>query len=1053
MSGPVRQVQDSVVVRTALTRPITMLMLLLSAAVLGTIALARIPLELIPSGFSAPFLSVQVPYSNSTAKDVEDKITLPLEQALATTPGLDEISSVSNSGSSRITLVFEGDADMDVAYREVRDRVARARPDLPDDVQQIDIRKESGASIPVAFYGINWDENVENPHDVLEKNLIRAIERIDGVGVVNLFGDEDPHIRIEVDRALAEAANLDIATLVQRLGGSNFTLASGSIRDQGGKYLLRSVAEYRSLEELENLVVGPKDLRLEDVARVVYDRPERERYDRYNGKPSMVMFVVKESQANTVEVCEAIKAAVDSAFERPELANFGVEPLFVQGDTILYSLEQVMDSGMQGGLLALLVLLFFLRRLRLTLIIALAIPLSLFLALPVMYFAGETLNLVSLIGLMICVGLVVDNSVVVAENIARYRRRGLAPFAAALQGASEVALAVTLATMTTMIVFLPAALLSSGPTQFFMIRMVTPVCVSLLASLFVALILIPLASAMLLGNPPASRESTDGGSVSPWRRIDVWWKSKLGALYESTLGRLNLAYGRLLRASLRHRMDVVLVSLLALVSIVIPFRGVHLADGMNLGSRNVNIYYSMPSDTSLEEADAAFRNFERILAEHGKDFGVSGYYAGFDASFGELTVFFHPAKPDEPPFQETAQKVIDLLPERPGWDRRSRLGHSDGAKEDAFPVSIYGQDHETVQTVKERLEPQLARIEGVIGIENRGQDSRRRDELALAVDRTMGERFGVSAGLVANTVAYAIRGTPLPRYTAGDRDIDVMVRYKKADREQVSDLLQFKVRTAAGDVIPLQVLAQREIREGEADLVRNNKRVASLIRLELEPEGRIETMERIRAFLATYRLPDGASFDADHTSREVQDTQRDMIGAMALGTVFIFLLMGFLFESFVLPLSVLPSIPLSFVGVWWFLYLTGENIDPLAGIGIILLLGVVVNNAIVLVDFVNSARAAGMSRTEAIVQAGVLRFRPILMTALTTVGGMLPLAFSRPTGEGIPYNAFGKALVGGMVTATILTLVVVPVTYTVLDDLRVYASGWAGRVIRAIRGR
>ena len=1040
-------------VRLALARPVTMFMVLLSAMVLGAVALSRIPLELIPSGFSPPFMSVRVPYANATAQDVEDKITKPLEQALASTPGLDEISATSTAGQARVTLVFDGDADMDTAYREVRDRVARVRPDLPDDVREVRIRKESGSGIPVAFYGINWDEGVERPDDIIEKHLVRKIERIDGVGLVDRWGGDDPEIRIEVNRGLADAANLNIFRLVQSLGNSNFTLASGQIRDGPDRYLVRSMGEYEDLHELENIVVGPNDLRLSDVATVVYDRPKEERHDRYNGRPSMVLFVIKESQANTVELTDAIREAVKEASQDPALAQFDIRPIFLQGDTIRYSLEQVMNSGLQGGVLALLVLLFFLRRVRLTVIIALSIPLSLFLSLPVMYFTGQTINLVSLIGLMICVGLVVDNSVVVAENIARYRKRGLGPYAAALQGASEVALAITLATMTTLVVFLPAALLSSGPTQFFMVRMVTPVGVSLLASLFVALVLIPLASALLLGDrDPAALATQSTGARARLLRLEARAKAALEVAYERTIGALNRAYGRLLRASLRRRMDVVLLSMLAMASIAIPFEKVPVTSGENFGSRNVNVFYSMPSDTTLDEADRFFRKIEGQLEEKKDEYGLSGYYVGFDTSFGRVQMFFKPPKPGAPPFKEVGKELVEQLPERPGWTKHSQFGESDGAKDDAFVITLYGDEHEAVQDAKEALERAIVQVPGVVGLENRGSDERRRDELALALDRGLATRLGISAELVANTVSSAIRGASLPRYRVGEKEADVIVRYREQDREDLDQLLDYRVPTAGGTSVPIQVVAHKEIRKGEAVLSRNNKRVAALMRLELEPEAREATMGRLREFLSKWKLPEGVTFDADHVVREQQDTQRDLAGAMALGTVFIFLIMAFLFESFILPLSVLPSIPLSFVGVWWFLYLTGEHIDALAGIGIILLLGVVVNNAIVLIDFVNSARAAGLSRTDAIVQAGLLRFRPILMTALTTIGGMLPLALSEPTGEGIPYNAFGKALVGGMVTATVLTLVVVPVTYTYLDDLRTFTRAWLARLLSLGRG-
>lgn len=1044
------RLHDNPVVRTALRRPITMLMIFASVLVLGVIAVLNIPLELIPSGASAPFMSVEVPYSNATAQDVEDKITRPLEAELATTPKVDEISATSSSNRARVNMLFDQDADMDVAYREVRDRVARVRADLPDDVKNVDIQQHSADNIPIAFYGVSWAEGLDSARDIIDRRLIRRLERIEGVGMVASWGKDDREIRIEIDRELAEAANLNIFNIAQQLSASHFNLASGELEEVEGKYLLRSLAKFSSVEELENVVVGPNDLRLDDVADVVYDYPEEERIDRYNGKESMAIFIIKESQANTVEVCERVKAEVAAAASDPALAPFEIEKIFIQGDTIVLSLEQVVDSGLQGGALALFVLLFFLRRLRLTVVIALAIPLSMFMALPFMYFSGQTINLVSLIGLMICIGLVVDNSVVVAENIARYRARGVSRFAAALHGASEVALPIILATATTMVVFLPAALMSSGMTQFFMVRMVTPVCVSLLASLFVALILIPMAAAFLL-----DRDLFAEAEPGTWRhrfmKADQWWKNVLGRAYDATFGKLAVAYGKLLRLSLRRRVDVLLISLLALASLVVPMNpetGVKRALDENMGGRQVSISYIMPQNVTLEEADAFFRELETFFAEHRAEWNAGGELIQIEPGFAEIQIFFDPPEGDEPPYRETGKKIFDMLPTPPGWEKRSHLADSDGGRKAAFPVFIYGDDHGTVQDVKERLSEQLVEIDGVISVLGSSRDDSQREELALSLDPVMAERLGVSAGLVGNTVAYALRGNPLPRFHDEEREIDVWIRYEKQDREELADLLEFKVPTSVGTVVPIRTVTQREVRKGETVLVRNNKRVAALIQLELDPDKRQEAIAAVQTFLAEYRLPPGVSFDSDQEGRELGESNRDLILAALMACLFIFLLMGFLFESFVLPLSVLPAIPLSLVGVWWFLYLTDSDLDALAGIGILLLIGVVVNNAIVLVDFVNGARAQGVERTEAIVQAGVQRFRPILMTALTTVGGMLPLAFADAPPEGIPYGPFGKTLVGGMTTATLLTLVVVPVSYTAFDDLREMMQAWASRLVK-----
>ncbi len=1039
--------RSSSVVRISLLRPIALLMALLSMLVVGTFAVVQIPLEMIPSGFTAPVISVTVNYPDATARDIEERITLPLEASLSTTPALDQIISNSASNYSNIILVFDQDTNMDVAYREVRDRVARVRPDLPTDVKRVDVNKQAADSFPIAFFGIRYPESLSDPNEIIQKKLIQPVNRVDGVGLVRAWGLAEREIRIEVDRSLAEAANLNIFEIAQKLQTSHFNLASGQLRVNEGRYLIRSLATFQTAKDLEKVIVGKNDLRLADVARVTYDFPEREEIARYNGQPTMAMFILKESTANTVDVCERVKKAVEAASKDPALSQFEIKPIFLQGDIIKSSLRQVTDSGLQGGLLAVLVLLLFLKRLRLTLVIALSIPLSMFMALPFMYFSGQTLNLVSLIGLMICIGLVVDNSVVVAENIDRYRHRGVGRFAAALHGASEVALPATLATATTMIVFLPAALMSSGPSRFFMIRMVTPVCVSLLASLFVALVLIPLSAAWFY-----DVDIFADADKRPWlkrlQNIDAAWKHALDVLYDRTLGTVCRGYETLLRAVVVRRFDVVVVALLTMVSIAIPFSAVPVSAEDKFGARQYTITYTMPSDVSIEEADVFFRELEGWFAERREGFGLDGEYLEVEPGIGQLQLFFSPAAAEKEDPALVGQRIFDQLPVPPGWQKRARRGSSDGGEAGVFKLYIFGDDHDTLARVKEEFSQAVLAVEGVKGVVGEQRDSTRRDELALGVDRGLAQRLGVAPSIVGNTVAYAIRGSPLPRFYTENDDIPVWIRYQKSDRERVADLLQFKVPTQGGTPVAIETLVERDVISGQSTLTRTNKRVAVQVKLELDAEQRDKAAVALRTFLQGYNLPPGVSFDPDTESRQSDDMLGNALFALLLASVFIFALMAVLFESVLLPLSVMPSIPLAFVGVWWFLYLTGEAIDGLAIVGIVLLLGVVVNNAIVLIDFINIARGQGLSRDEAIVQGGIQRFRPILMTSATTVLGMIPLAFAAAPADGIPYGAFGKTLVGGMSASTILTLVVVPVFYTMFDDLGAFLLNASRAVFR-----
>jgi HAE1 family hydrophobic/amphiphilic exporter-1 len=596
-------------------------------------------------------------------------------------------------------------------------------------------------------------------------------------------------------------------------------------------------------------------------------------------------------------------------------------------------------------------------------------------------------------------------------------------------------------------VFVPVALIAEGASRFFMIRLVTPVCVSLLASLFVALVLVPLASVAVL----EPRRAAEKRGVWGWiNRIEAAAKRAGDVAYRWTFDALKRAYVALLRRSLQRRFDVFVVALAALGSLAIPWEHVENRHVQTLMTRNLRVQYSMPSETTLAEADAFFRDLEHRLAAIEVDYHATGHYVGFDANSAQVQVFFAAPEPGEPPFETLASQLLTEFPVPPGWEMRSRFAQSDGGRERTFNITLHGEDYQELHRVRSELERQVASIEGVVAVQGSGEDTRQRNELGLAVERGIVERLDIGSDAVARTVAAQLRGATVGRFRTTSGEVDIEVRMREEDRDQFDELLEAPVRSRSAADVPLGSVVRRELVPGEVAIERVNKRVGTVIRLELDDQQREATIARLGAFIAGYRLPEGMSFTADERDAEIRDAQRDLVYAMVLGTIFIFLLMGFLFESFVLPLSVVPSIPLSFVGVWWCLYWTGEHIDELAGIGIVLLLGVVVNNAIVLIDFVNRARGDGLERDAAIVAAGRARFRPILMTALTTIGGLIPLAFSDYVGEGISYGPFGKALVGGMVSATILTLVVVPVTYAWLDDLREGARRWWYKLSRPV---
>ena len=973
-------------------------------------------------------------------QEMLDKATLPLEEELSTVSGLDDVFSFATTGFTRVSMSFKLGTDMDVAYREVRDRVERAKARMPEEVERVMIHKQDAGAIPVMGVGIAVDPGLTDAYDLIQNEIILPIQRVDGVASTEANGLERKEVLIELDRELTTAAGLNIYQLGLELEGDNFTMASGHVYSGGKKLLLRSVAKYADVEALKNRLMAPS-VRLRDIATVKYEEPEKRYRARLDAKPAVALWVFKEGEANALEVADRIAAAVEEMADNPRLRFVEITPFFSQGDMIRESLRTLMSSGAIGGLLAFVVLIFFLRRFRLTLIIALSIPLSLVIGLTVMYFAGETLNILSLLGLMISVGLLVDNSVVVAENIFRLHRDGKSRRDAAIQGAGQISLAIIMATLTTIVVFLPVALIE-GQAQFFLQRLAIPITVSLLASLVVALVFVPLAVYLTLPSGGGAGRHLGG-------RLGDSLRDRLRWLYDRSLEPVHRGYNRMLGFFLGRRGDLTMVLLLAFAVTALPMTKVELVEVQDEERGSFQIQVELPSSTTLDEAVAYFDQAEAWLEANKDALDIDGYFIFHRTDFGQVHGWFHrPRQRDVSP-RDAILAVQEGLPDQPGVKTFTGLEKDDEKETRSIHVlTLYGEDSAQLETLAADLEGVFQGVDGVIGVK-RSAD-RPAEELGLMVDRDRAQSLDVNPETIAGVVRYSLGGRALPKFYRDGREIPVRVRFQEADRESLAELYDFQVPTNSGELVSLQSVTEARRLDAPERIFRRNKQIARTITLELE-EGREEEARRaLTALAARIDLPEGVRFGAARRgpSQQQAETQA-MLFAMLLSVIFIYLLMGFLFESFILPLSIVTTIPLATVGVYWIHYLTGYDLDGLGMVGIVLLIGVVVNNGIVLVDYVNRLRGAGVSRREAILTAADRRFRPIMMTALTTVGGMVPLTVRGATDSGLSYTSFGLTLIGGLTAATLLTLLVVPVAYTLFDDLGEVFRG----VLRRAAGR
>ena len=1015
----------------SIRRPITTLMIFCSFILLGVVASVRIPIQLLPDGWNPPFMWIWIPYPNSSPTEVEDKITKPLEENLRTLKHLDGIWSTSRHDAAIVRMRFQSDTDMGLAYGEARDRVERVKPTLPEDVQEIYLQRANPNDEAVYILGVQFNGYVDDPYYILKNSIGQRLLRLPGVAKVDVGGADEKIIQVELDMDRVKAHQVNLYELTQRLRRDNFSLASGHVDEGGWRYTVRSLARYPSLESIGDLPIRQDGLKLSDIATVKYGVPEITRMFRINGSPSYVLEVFKESASNTVEMCRRVDeevALLSKRFPGLKLIKFDDDASY-----ITESLGLLLQNGMVGGLMAALLLFFFLRRVRLTLMITLAIPLALLITVVVMYFAGQSLNIISMMGLMLSVGMLVDNSVVVVENISRLRdEEKEEPVRASIRGAAEVTLAIVMSTLTTVVVFLPSVLMTQdGMMRFFMAQLAIPICISLAASLLVSLLFIPLWSSFLLKD-----------MRPPGRFLQM-----ADRVYERTLGWANQKYHALLQMVLHRRFPAMVILMLFLaVTVAVPFKNVHMAEDDNASGRTVWVGFNFPGSFTLEESDAFMRRVEQKIESVKDKYDIRLYRTWISKTRGNLRVFLKDMSESDLEVPWVAEHLVKEMPKAPGVTQYTRWSQSMSTGEADMKVYLLGDDTAQLLDVSSEVVRRLKLVKGVVSVDTDLEEGN--DEVRLQLHRAALEQYNVSPDVLTSMVAYAVRGYPLPKYRYEGKEVEVRIQVQKSDRENVDQIKDLAVPTRDGGTVPLASVATFQVHRALQEITRFNGRTALGLKISATERDKKDLQKRIMEVFETMRLPPGITMQTSDLLGRNSNSGADFAAGLALSICFVFLLMGVLFESFMLPFVVITSIPLAFAGSWWLLYIMGTDLNIMAIIGTILLAGVVVNNAIVLVDRINQLRQEGMAREEAICEAARQRFRPILMTALTTILGLLPMAFGKAAFVGLPYAPMGQTFVGGLVAGTFLTLLVVPLFYSYFDEWRVSLSTRFGRIAR-----
>ena len=1007
----------------AVRRRVTILMVALAVVAFGSVSLARLTLDLLPD-ISYPSLTVQAELPDTAPGEVENLLTRPVEEAVGVLRGLQEIHSVTRSGITEVTLQFAWGADMDDLAMEVREKLDRLT--LPDEAEEPIVLRYDPALDPILRLALTGSDDLTLLRRVAQKEVKEGLESLDGVAAAVVKGGEEEEIQIELNQGRLLALGLTPEQVGQVLASSNINRPGGRLESLENQYLVRTLNEFDSLKEIADLAINPlgqAPVRLADVADVRWGTKEREEITRVDGRESVEIALYKEGDANTVTVAKEVKEALRRV-ERNLPTGMGLTVLFDQSRFIEQAVNEVRDSAIVGGGLAILVLWAFLRSKRPTLIIATAIPLSVIATFILMYRLDVSLNIMSLGGLTLGIGMLVDSSIVVLEAIHRRIRLGDSPPVAAIEGTAEVGGAVVASVLTTVAVFFPIVFVEGIAGQLFRDQALT-VTFSLLASLVVSITLIPMLSSF-----------GHRGTKAPAEPAPVLREADEGV----PLGAVSRGYERFVRGALAHPLVTlgVATALFAASILVVPRLGSELIPPLTEGE----FYFEavLPEGTPLAVTDRAIRDMEAAAdAEPGvattfSTVGsrlVSGGLAlkTKDENLGQLNVVLED-RSDETNEHAVAERLRAKFERVPNL--LAKLGRpSFFSLKTPVEAIFYGENLEQLRDYTIALLPKVKEVAGLADV--RASMEAGNPELSVRFDRDRLAAFGLSIREVSSGLHDRVQGVVVSRFREEDRHIDIRVRNREADRKDISDIENLVVAERDGVPVTLSAVASIEPARGPAEIHRIQQTRAAIVTGEVSGRSLGSVSDDVRALVAANPPPSGVTFALAGQNEEMKRSFDSLNFALLLAIFLVYLVMAGTFESLVHPFIILFTMPLALVGAVMGLFAGGFTISVISLIGVIFLAGVVVNNAIVLVDAVNRFRRLGMEKLDAVVRAGNVRLRPILMTTLTTVLGLLPMAIG--FGEGAELRQPLAVVVSfGLAVSTILTLVVIPVVYMMVPS-------------------
>jgi hydrophobic/amphiphilic exporter-1 (mainly G- bacteria), HAE1 family len=1007
----------------AMRRPVTTVVTFVALALVGLIASRLLPLEKFPD-IEFPGIFIQIPYQGSTPEEVERLITRPVEEALATLSGVEQMFSTSTEDQAQVFLQFGWDQSMGVKGIEARAKVDSIRHLLPEDVRRIFIFTGSLGDQPVLQLRISSQRDLSDSYELLDKLLKRRLERIEGVSRVDLHGVDPREIRIllKPDRLLAYG--VDIPALRDLLIQSNFAVSAGKITAGEQRLSVRPQGEFASVEAIRDLTINDDGLRLRDIADVELRTPDRNYGRHLDRKYAIGVAISKTTGSNLVDVTDRVIAEVEKIGQLPQMQGINIFALDNQGDSVKDSLSDLLNAGLVGGLLAIIVLYLFLRQVSTTLIVTASVPFSILITLGALYFAGLTLNILSMMGLMLAVGMLVDNAVVVTESIFRYRAEDKEhPIQATIKGVQEVGLAVIAGTATTVIVFAPIIFGTKTDIMVFLTHVATTIIVALIASLLIAQTFVPMLAARVAVPPPPA----EGGVMK----------------------RLTRRYERGLRWVLSHPWWTALGILLTCVVGVLPLvlNLVKFDSFPQDVGRRLYLPYHIEGQHPLDRMEAAVDTIEEYLFSHQEEFNIRSVYSYYDLERAESTLLLTDDDDATLSTTEVIEKIEADMPVlaigKPSFEFDQQGGG------EGFSLQISGDSTTVLNELGVDIARALSSIEGLKDLRSDAEGGDK--EVRVVIDRDRAGAAGLTTREIAETIAIAMRGENLREFRGETGEVAVRLAFRDDEQQSVEQLAMLPIFNAAGERITLGSVATLHLANSPEAIRRTDRQTSVVISGNLKDDSSLEDVRpRVTELMKQIELPPGYSWKFGRGFERQDETQQMMATNIVLGIACIFLVMAALFESLLFPFSIiLGSIVFSIFGVFLFFAATGTTFSFMASIGIMILIGVVVNNGIVLIDHVNNLRQAGLPRDQAIAEAGRDRLRPILMTVATTIVGLAPLAVgtTQVGGDGPPYFPMARAIIGGLAFSTLVSLLVVPALYVYFDNL----AAWGRKVMRTAR--